>query len=231
MQTGLHTRCTAFEGARCIAAGELADVALRAKAAVDKGEQVLIFDDATSDAIEVDFRGTPDDVLARPPSDERTPCPLSDAPRPGRRSSVVARESRCCRGIGSGSAPSPAGRQSHCASSWKRRGANAGKDRVRQSQEVAYRFMSAMAGNRHGFEGDAGIVRRAAGAVRRIIEHWHDIRNHAESSRQVRSKLRASPTRACHPATQQEAPEIVIAGERVIRSCDWAVSLQPVSSG
>jgi len=29
---------------------------------------------------------------------------------------------------------------------------NEGKDRVRQSQEAAYRFMSVMAGNRPGFE-------------------------------------------------------------------------------
>ena len=65
MQAGLQTHCTAFEGGRCIAAGELAEVARTAKAVVDKGEQVLIFDDATSEAIEVDFRGTAEDVLER----------------------------------------------------------------------------------------------------------------------------------------------------------------------
>src|SRR5712664_2479290 len=65
MHAGLQTQCTAFEGAQCIAAGELADVALKAKTAVDKGEQVLIFDDTTSESIEVDFRGSAEDVLRR----------------------------------------------------------------------------------------------------------------------------------------------------------------------
>ena len=65
MHAGLQTHCTAFKGARCIAAGELADVALKAKTAIDKGEQVLIFDDTTSESIEVDFRGSAEDVLRR----------------------------------------------------------------------------------------------------------------------------------------------------------------------
>ena len=65
MRAGLQTPCTAFKGPRCIAAGELADVALKAKTAVDKGEQVLIFDDTTSESIEVDFRGSAEDVLRR----------------------------------------------------------------------------------------------------------------------------------------------------------------------
>src|SRR5260370_6444549 len=95
MQTGLHTRCTAFEGARCIAAGELADVALKAKAVVDKGEQVLIFDDATSESIEVDFRGTPEDVLQRlARTDSQHVAAVPETPRgPGRpKLGVVARE-------------------------------------------------------------------------------------------------------------------------------------------
>ena len=45
MHAGFHPAAP-FEGARCIAAGELADVALKAKAVADTGEQVLIFDDA-----------------------------------------------------------------------------------------------------------------------------------------------------------------------------------------
>ena len=62
-----QTRCTAFEGSRCIASGELRDVALKAKEVVDRGEYapVLIFDDETAEPVEVDFRGTPGDVLSR----------------------------------------------------------------------------------------------------------------------------------------------------------------------
>jgi hypothetical protein len=36
MPAGLQTHCTAFNGARCIATGHLAEVALKAKTAVDK---------------------------------------------------------------------------------------------------------------------------------------------------------------------------------------------------
>ena len=56
--------CIAFEGTRRIAAGALIDVALEAKAVLDRGtrEPVLIFDEETSRPIEVDFRGTPEAV-------------------------------------------------------------------------------------------------------------------------------------------------------------------------
>jgi hypothetical protein len=59
--------CTAFAGDSRIASGALADVALAVKAAADRGERVplLVFNDATSDTIELDLRGTPQDVLAR----------------------------------------------------------------------------------------------------------------------------------------------------------------------
>jgi len=52
--------CTAFEGSRLIASGKLAHVAVKAKEVVDRGERcpVLIFDDQTSQLIELDFRGT-----------------------------------------------------------------------------------------------------------------------------------------------------------------------------
>lgn len=59
--------CTAFEGPFRIASGDLPTVAVKAKAVVDRGSQkaVLIFDDITSEQIEVDFRGTADDVRKR----------------------------------------------------------------------------------------------------------------------------------------------------------------------
>ena len=95
MDAEAQNHCTAFNGARCIASGELAEVAVKAKAAVDKGEQVLIFDDTTSESIELDFRGSSEDVLrrlGRPDSREATA--VSGAARgPGRpKLGVVARE-------------------------------------------------------------------------------------------------------------------------------------------
>ena len=63
----MGTLCTAFEGSRRIAAGELVDVALKTKAVLDRGGKgfVLIFNDLTSELIEVDFRGTAEDVRKR----------------------------------------------------------------------------------------------------------------------------------------------------------------------
>ena len=59
--------CTAFRGSTRIASGALAEVALAAKAELDADEtaQILIFDDATAEPIDLDFRRAPEDVLRR----------------------------------------------------------------------------------------------------------------------------------------------------------------------
>src|SRR5689334_12009892 len=85
-------KCTAFEGSTAIASGELPYVAMKAKEAIDRGgsQPVFIFDDATSEVIEIDFRGAPEDVLARLAP---RPEPKEEPRRPGRpRLGVVARE-------------------------------------------------------------------------------------------------------------------------------------------
>ena len=152
-------RCVAFAGTRRIAAGALADVALATKAAVDRGERapVLVFDEETSEPVELDLRGTPDDVLRRlprsEPSAERQTSP--PAPRgPGRpRLGVVAREVTLLPRHWEWLAAQPGG-----ASVALRRLVDEARrergpaDRVRQGREAAYRFMSAMAGNEPGFE-------------------------------------------------------------------------------
>jgi hypothetical protein len=67
MPTTAPGSCTAFAGHSQIASGSLVDVALAVKAAIDRGESapLVVFNDATSDTIELDLRGTPHDVLAR----------------------------------------------------------------------------------------------------------------------------------------------------------------------
>ena len=103
------TLCTVFEGPLRIASGPLLEVAPLAKAAVDRTASdpqpaaVLVFDDATSEVIELDWRGTPQAFLTRlqakmastaqPATPAETP-PAAEAPRgPGRPSlGVVARE-------------------------------------------------------------------------------------------------------------------------------------------
>ena len=60
----------AFAGTDLIASGSLSEVALAAKSALESGTgyAVLLFDAITSEQLEVDFRGSADDVLGRLPS-------------------------------------------------------------------------------------------------------------------------------------------------------------------
>ena len=83
------TTFTAFAGHRGLAAGSLGSVAAAAKAAHDQGhEPILVFDDATGRTVELDLRGTPDEVLARLPTSDAPPKPARGRPRLG----VTARE-------------------------------------------------------------------------------------------------------------------------------------------
>jgi hypothetical protein len=188
MHAEAQTHCTAFEGARRIATGGLAEVASKAKAAVDKGRQVLIFDDASSEAIEVDFRGTVEDVLQRLAERERkesAAAATADTPRgPGRpKLGVVAREVTLLPRHWDWLNAQPGGASVALRKLVETaRRTNEGKDRLRQSQEAAYRFMSAMAGDRPGFE----EATRALFAGRReqfdqLIAPWpRDVRDHAK---------------------------------------------------
>src|SRR5271167_790984 len=90
----------AFEGDRRVAAGPLTDVARAAKELLDrrKDTSILVFDWASGAPIDIDFRGTIGDVLARLPASAGDPALAEDAapsaPRgPGRpRLGVIARE-------------------------------------------------------------------------------------------------------------------------------------------
>jgi hypothetical protein len=183
--TSTHQRrCTAFSGTTRIAAGELGGVALKAKAAADKGEPVLIFDDATSEPIELDFRGTGDDVLQRlaGAGPTETPPTAAEARGPGRpKLGVVAREVTLLPRHWEWLAAQPGGASVALRKLVEEaRRANAGKDRIRQSQEAAYRFMSAMAGNRPGFEeATRALFAGDRNGFSCLIEPWPvDIRDH-----------------------------------------------------
>ena len=155
--------CTAFEGVRLLASGALKDVALAVKAATERGgASVLIFDDQTSRPIELDLRGSASDVLARlADQQDGEACQTelaSDEPSASRgrgrpKLGVVAREitllPRHWEWLnGQPGGASVALRKLVDAA----RGASEGKDRMRQAQEAAYRFMTAMAGDLAGYE-------------------------------------------------------------------------------
>ena len=149
------TSCTAFEGARRLAAGDLRQVALAVKAARDAGRHdIHIFDDLTAQPVELDLRGLPAEVMARLPGPQ-TETPDAEAPRgPGRpRLGVVAREVTLLPRHWEWLGAQPGG-ASVALRKLVEDARKAGRDgdRRRLAQEAAYRFMSAMAGNEPGFE-------------------------------------------------------------------------------
>ena len=193
-ETAEATRlCTAFEGSRLIASGKLMYVAVKAKEVIDRGERgpVLIFDNQTSQLIEVDFRGNDNDVLKRLNA-AAGQCAEQTEPdqresigrRPGRpKLGVVAREVTLLPRLWEWLNCQPGG-----ASVALRklvddaRRVNAGKDRVRQAREAAYRFLSAMAGNEPGFEEAArSLFAGNAERFQEMVAEWPvDVRDHGK---------------------------------------------------
>lgn len=193
MDNGLQTRCTAFEGFRRIASGELAEVALQAKEVIDRGEiaPVLIFDDVTSEQIDIDYGGSADEVMSklsrRAALIAATTAPSVEAPAaargPGRprlgveahEVTLLPRHWEWLNGQPGGASVALRKLVEHA------RHANEGKDRIRAAQESAYRFMAAVAGNLHGFEEATRSL--FAGNLERFdewTETWPvDVRSHA----------------------------------------------------
>jgi hypothetical protein len=147
---------TAFEGRRRLASGPLNEVALAVKRAEQRAaERVAIFSDATGRAIDLDLRGSDDDIVARLPA---TPDPvaLEVAPPRGRgrpKLGVVAREVTLLPRHWEWLNAQPGGASVSLRKLVEAaRRANGDKDRSRAARDAAYHFMSAMAGNLPNFE-------------------------------------------------------------------------------
>jgi len=181
-------RCIAFAGERRIASGGLSEVARQTKKILDleNHEPVLIFDETTSRLLEIDFRGTPQEVvnrLAKNASIEALEIP--DKRGPGRpRLGVVAREVTLLPRHWDWLNEQPGGASvalRKLVEEGKR--ANQWKDRARRSQEAVHRFMFAMAGNLPGFE-EASRAFHGQNPMRfdELIQTWpKDIRKHLKS--------------------------------------------------
>lgn len=183
--------CTAFAGHLRLATGSLAEVALAAKAAIDRGDSspLLIFEDVSSRQVEIDFRGTPAQVMARlelrfPGAADEAQAEERAVPRRAGRPKlgVVGREVTLLPRHWDWLAE-----QSGGASVAIRRLIDAERKAsefkllARKAQEVTYRFMHAMAGDFPRFE-DAARALFAGNreAFARYTEDWPaDIRDHA----------------------------------------------------
>lgn len=176
--------CTAFDGPRLLATGTLAHVALAARKAIESGTSgpVLVFDDASGRQIDIDLRGTPDDMLATlppPPDAEAAPAPRG----PGRpKLGVVAREVTLLPRHWDWLASQPGG-----ASAVLRRlvedarRASGERDRMRQAGEAVDRFMLAMAGNLPDYEeATRAFWRGERMRFTTLTDAWpDDVRDHA----------------------------------------------------
>jgi len=157
-------------------------VALAIKSAHERGATgpLLIFDDATGRAIDVDLRGSDDEVRAR-----LAPSPTPEAVARGRgrpRLGVVAREVTLLPrqwewlGLQPGGASVALRRLVDEA-----RRVHADRDRIRQAHERAYHFIAAIAGNLPGFEeATRALFANDRARFGALIAQWPaDIRTHA----------------------------------------------------
>jgi len=183
----------AFAGSQQVACGGLLHVALKAQEVTqaDCREAVLIFEETTSRAVELDLRGSPEELTERlaveaaeTAQPDEVALPYEPARKPGRpKLGVVPREVTLLPRHWDWLATQPGGASVALRKLVEvARRANQDKDRLRLAREAAYRFMSAMAGNEPGFEEAAralfgGDLERFA----KLVEPWPiDVGNHAK---------------------------------------------------
>ena len=172
-----------FVGALRVAAGDLIQVAATARRAQDRdpAATLLIFNRGTAEVVDLDLRGTERDIVARlaPPE---TP-PVDDPVRRGRpKLGVIAREVTLLPRHWEWLASQPGGASvalRRLVENARKTDAGAGDARARAA--AAYRFMTAMAGDRPGFE--EAVRALFAGDQARLENHmsqWPtDIRDEA----------------------------------------------------
>jgi hypothetical protein len=190
MGSGSDAAYIAFEGDRCIASGDLRSVVRAARQALDRRKEasIQLFDGASSAPVEIDFRGTVADVLARLPETAGAPAAIEDSaqapPRgPGRpKLGVVAREVTLLPRHWEWLAQQRGG----ASVALRRlvdeaRRANKDQDRTRQAQEAAYRFIAAMAENKpHVEEVARALFAGDAAQFEAWTASWPaDVRDHA----------------------------------------------------
>jgi hypothetical protein len=149
---------TAFEGVRRLAAGPLTEIApVIQRAERQASEPIAIFSDATGRAVDLDLRGSVDEMLAWLTTSAKVAeeqAPSSEPRGRGRpKLGVVAREvtllPRHWEWLNAQSGGASVALRKLVDEA---RRANGDRDRRRAARDAAYHFMSAMAGNLKNFE-------------------------------------------------------------------------------
>ena len=139
---------TIFRGLCRVETGTLSEVAVFLKDAPQGGE-FLVFDDTTGHQIDLDTRGTPEEISRRYSQEVSPERRGRGRPRLG----VVAKEVTLLPRHWDWLSAQPGGASVALRKLVDQaRRASGDRDRVRAAQDAAYRFMSAIAGNLPGFE-------------------------------------------------------------------------------
>ncbi len=179
---------TTFDGHRLIATGSLHTNALALKGALEGGATgpLLIFDNATGRTVEVDTRGTDEEVCARlvavvPPQELQAAEPAVPRGRGRPRLGVVPREVTLLPRHWEWLDSQPGGASvalRKLVEEARRQGSE--KDQARRALECAYQFMVTLAGDLPGFEEAARAL--FANDMQRLHERmsdWpHDVGGH-----------------------------------------------------
>lgn len=177
---------TAFEGHRRLASGPLAEVALAVKRAGHRAGPIMIFNDGTGRAFDLDLRGSDAETLARLPaavssSPAKDMQPNEPRGRGRPKLGVVAREITLLPRHWEWLNAQPGGASVALRKLVdEARRSTGDRDRQRAARDAAYHFMSAMAGNFANFEEASRALfaddRRRFGA---LVADWPgDIRDH-----------------------------------------------------
>lgn len=177
---------TAFADSKKIASGAVVDVALKVKKFLktDSKAQILIFDDSTSAQIEIDLRGTADNITRRLEAlleDKGTTSP-SKKSGPGRpKLGVTPKEVTLLPDHWEWLASQPGGASvtlRRLVEDAKKK--NHPKDLIRQAQEATYKFMTVMAGDLTQYEEALrALYSKDHNKFEKIVNLWpKDIREH-----------------------------------------------------
>ncbi|MEO7065499.1 MAG: DUF2239 family protein [Rhodanobacter sp.] len=184
MSTPCTSSCIAFDGQKRLANGSLAEVARAAKQALDAGtaRSLLIFDEHSSHPVDIDFRGSIDDVLARLAPEAVAEPVVSRGPgRP--RLGVVPREVTLLPRHWDWLAQQPGGASGVLRRLVEQSIRHGGaKERARQALESVDRFMRMMAGDEAGYEeASRAFYRGEREHFDALVSHWPiDVRVHLQ---------------------------------------------------
>ncbi len=187
------SKCTAFAGTKKIASGTMIDVALKIKdhLAKDAKASILVFDDRTSQQVELDLRGTKDAVVKRLEA-LRSPDAEAEIEKktgPGRpKLGVVAKEVTLLPDHWDWLSRQPGGASvtlRRLVDAAKKK--NAAKDELRQAQDAAYKFMTVMGGDLPNYEEALrALYANDAKKFGKLLQDWpKDIREHASKLAQL----------------------------------------------